>query len=95
MREEGFSGLAEEALRRGQEFFVDKEAARSLFDSIPNAVWAAVDVSEQYGTLRERMAILMLADAFFRAQAEICRLDDDDRRDAMKPVGSPCQSASL
>ena len=95
MREEGFAGLAEEALRRGREFFVDKEAAGSLFDSIPNAVWAAVDVSEQYGTLRERMAILMLADAFFRAQAEMNRPDDYDRRDAMRSARSPCQSADL
>lgn len=95
MREEGFAGLAEEALRRGREFFVDKEATGRLFDSIPHAVWAAVDVSEQYGTLRERMAILMLADAFFRGQAEMKRLDDYDRQDAMRSVRSPYQSPVL
>jgi len=32
-----------------------------------DSAWHAIEVSERYGTLRERTAILLLAEAFFRA----------------------------
>src|ERR1051326_1021477 len=38
-----------------------------------NAVWNSIEISEKYGTLKERMAILMLADALLAAAETLTR----------------------
>ena len=35
-----------------------------------DSAWHAIEVSEQYGTLRERTTILLLVEAFFRANQQ-------------------------
>jgi len=54
-------------LRLARDVFVQIEAWNCRSGqpcSRVNAVWKAIEISEKHGTLKERMAILMLADAF-------------------------------
>ena len=55
-------------LRLARDVFAQIEAwnCRSRQPRV-NAVWKAIEISGKHGTLKERMAILMLADAFLAA----------------------------
>ncbi len=50
-----------------------------------DALWHAIGLSETYGALRERMALLMLADAFFRANERLETLAAIDGNDGRNP----------
>jgi hypothetical protein len=48
-----------------------ENASQPAFHSQPGEMdepaWEAIEISERYGSLKERTAILLLAEAFFRA----------------------------
>ena len=47
-------------------------------ESWPNGTWEVIELSKKYGGVNERIAILMLAEAFFRANQESRSLAADD-----------------
>ena len=48
-------------------------------ESRTDGTWEVIELSKKYGTLKERIAILMLAEALFRANQESRSLAADDR----------------
>ncbi len=69
MQSEALAARADRALQRHRELRMEFDMLRARADAERGLAhaWKAIGCSQQYGTLRERMAILMLAEAFFRA----------------------------
>jgi len=61
----------EQATRTFAQIDVWKEALRLEPWTRAGANWWAVELSEKYGSLRERAAILLLAEAFFAANENL------------------------
>src|SRR5437899_2372502 len=66
MQSEALAARADGALQRHRELRMEFDMLRARADAERGLAhaWTAIGSSQQYGTLRERMAILMLAEAF-------------------------------
>jgi hypothetical protein len=49
---------------------IERPLERKRFVRV-ETLWEAIEVSERFGYLRERTAILLLADAYFRAKEHL------------------------
>ena len=78
MQSEALAARADRALQRHRELRMEFDMLRARADAERGLAhaWKAIGSSQQYGTLRERMAILMLAEAFFRANEYLAAVAD-------------------
>jgi len=78
MQSEALAARADGALQRHRELRMEFDMLRARADAERGLAhaWKAIGSSQQYGTLRERMAILMLAEAFFRANEYLAAVAD-------------------
>jgi hypothetical protein len=66
-----FKAERELAKRIFTQIDASKEALRLRPWARVDANWQAIELSEKYGSVRERAAILLLAEAFFRANENL------------------------
>ena len=73
MKSQALAARAERAFQRHRELRMEFDMLRTRADAERGLAHArnAIRCSQQFGTLRERMAILMLAEAFFRANEHL------------------------
>ena len=76
MQSQALTARAERAWQQHRELRMEFHMLRTRADAERGLThsWKAIGYSQQYGTLRERMAILMLAEAFFQANEHVTAL---------------------
>src|SRR5262249_19180067 len=58
----------------------------------PSAFWHAIELSDRYGSLEERTSILLLADAFFKANREFWNIATRRDEPANAPYPAPTKT---
>src|SRR5262249_34872716 len=58
----------------------------------PSALWLAIELSDRYGSLEERTSILLLADAFFKANREFWNIATRRDEPANAPYPAPTKT---